>query len=482
MRSTFGSPARHGDLAGTPGATLTASVRVSTSFSSTHTTPSRIMSNSPSSSNLGNSANKAATVSVTKQAWLAKRFPEKPTKEEKLRLVFDEIDAARKRYINEKDLQVIFKNLNINFTAPTVSDLFQRADVPKSNVLNFSNFLSWAEHYPTLIDAIYYRSRGVFEQQNRMGEIESGKDTLGELSQKERAALAELENAAAALADQHKRIAANETEIATRNSYERDCHIDLVKAQGALEQDRVARNNLERDLQVGQESEKRARIAFNEKQDVSNGIQNKLDETEKAMEASKERERELQALLSEAQHNTMQLGQEAGHIAEELDAARGEEKVVSQAYYDVVAENERLADAIASASETVEKALYNENEAKENHAKAIADLKKIMAEHQANLDDLNTVFAAREAEARMRHTAAARIVEAAEAEVRKLENDFAAYLQNRSDAETAEQTLLEGEVRLREQRYNLDDRDGAHVSESTLFSIATTVGSRNRAR
>ena len=86
---------------------------------------------------------------VPNAATIMNRFPEHPTAEQKLRLVFEELDLDNTRTVMFDGFRRVLKALNIEFTAATVEDLYERMDVNKNGTVTYSEFLNWAGLYPS---------------------------------------------------------------------------------------------------------------------------------------------------------------------------------------------------------------------------------------------------------------------------------------------------------------------------------------------
>merc|ERR1719450_1162218 len=84
-----------------------------------------------------------------------KKFVPNPSAETKLRLVFEELDENNDRKVRREGFRQALKLLNIHFTAATIDDLFERADMSKTGVISYTDYLNFAQNYPTLIEALY---------------------------------------------------------------------------------------------------------------------------------------------------------------------------------------------------------------------------------------------------------------------------------------------------------------------------------------
>eukprot|EP00755_Sulcionema_specki_P011674 Sspe_Gene.49575::Locus_26884_Transcript_1_1_Confidence_1.000_Length_1971::g.49575::m.49575 len=117
---------------------------------SPHASPVRIRSphHYPSTPPHTVSAAHHAPISLT-----AERF------EDKVRAVFVELDVRKIGAVSLDDFVNTLARLRVDFTQATVTDLFQKADADRDTVVSFPEFERFAERYPTLLDAMYCRSR-----------------------------------------------------------------------------------------------------------------------------------------------------------------------------------------------------------------------------------------------------------------------------------------------------------------------------------
>ncbi|KAJ9445378.1 calmodulin-like protein containing EF hand domain [Diplonema papillatum] len=84
-----------------------------------------------------------------------------PPLSEKLRSVFYDIDIGNKGYILYADLRAAFAKADMEFTYSTVGELFTQADSNRSGHVTYDEWVRFAVKYPTVIDALFFRSRDI---------------------------------------------------------------------------------------------------------------------------------------------------------------------------------------------------------------------------------------------------------------------------------------------------------------------------------
>ncbi|KAJ9465564.1 calmodulin-like protein containing EF hand domain [Diplonema papillatum] len=84
---------------------------------------------------------------------------EPPKLEEKLRRVFYDIDKDQKRYLQVSDFRAALAYADIEFTFATVDEMFRAADTSGSGQVTLSEWITFAQKYPSIVDALYFRCR-----------------------------------------------------------------------------------------------------------------------------------------------------------------------------------------------------------------------------------------------------------------------------------------------------------------------------------
>ena len=135
--------------------------------------------NAPATTSVGPSGNRA--------------FPENAAHDEKVRICFEEVDANKNRVVELDELQRAFRTVELEFTTATVDSLFRKADYDKDSVVNLDEWRRFCELYPALLDSLYYRLKAHWEHLNEVSRIDAAKAQRGNLEERERQLLANLD-------------------------------------------------------------------------------------------------------------------------------------------------------------------------------------------------------------------------------------------------------------------------------------------------
>ncbi|KAJ9456285.1 flagellar protein essential for flagellar pocket biogenesis [Diplonema papillatum] len=84
--------------------------------------------------------------------------------EEKVRIVFGELDANGKQFLDYGDLERGFKQRGLHFAVNTIGELFHKADLNRDGRIMFDEWVTWCSVYPNTLDAMYYRGKDTGEE------------------------------------------------------------------------------------------------------------------------------------------------------------------------------------------------------------------------------------------------------------------------------------------------------------------------------
>eukprot|EP00760_Papus_ankaliazontas_P002996 PhM_4_TR11374/c0_g1_i1/m.4476 len=135
--------------------------------------------------------------------------------DEKIRVVFGEIDANHDGYISLAELRDGFHARGIDFTEATVGDLFHRTDANQDGVLSLAEFQNFARRFPNTLDSLFFRCGGNGTESSR--EIE---ERMREQKNREQQLLQELERVRQESSTLESR-RAEEAEVARRQAEQR---------------------------------------------------------------------------------------------------------------------------------------------------------------------------------------------------------------------------------------------------------------------
>ncbi|EPY29850.1 calmodulin-like protein containing EF hand [Angomonas deanei] len=428
----------------------------------------------PSSSRRNNYGTGSSTALVPKVS--ADASPE-----EKLRVVFSEFDLKGTRMIDLEDFRQGFRSMGLDLSSATIEDLFDRADLNRDHRISFSEFERFARLYPIMTDCMFFRSKAFWEEEQMRKDIQGEREALAKMEAAAEQNQAALEDTEADVAQAQNVVRQAENELQDRTERMRDLAKDVDDAR--KEKDRALRDKKDREaaLEDVKEREKEARKGL---QDVARDG-DKLDRRAAALAndaaAADDKVRQLQKALEDAKRAADRAHQAAEQAASEADAAKEKEK-------DAAMEVDAIARDIPKAEDQVRQAERNVSAAEQ----ALKDLDSIgkdlgrEADEAARRRDAGEK-AVQEAKDRVAQRAkdleqARRQLDDRDQALKQKELDLDEHRRQRDLVSQHERTLIEQELRLREQRDSLEQRETKLLSEASNFltNMRNTVSSRSR--
>eukprot|EP01062_Namystynia_karyoxenos_P036094 TRINITY_DN26306_c0_g1_i2.p1 TRINITY_DN26306_c0_g1~~TRINITY_DN26306_c0_g1_i2.p1 ORF type:complete len:621 (+),score=255.04 TRINITY_DN26306_c0_g1_i2:78-1865(+) len=384
---------------------------------------------------------------------------------EKTRTVFEELDCARRRAFALSDWMDLLQRLGIRgdpdtgaapFSDDTSEDLFRKADTDSDGQVSWQEWQQFTEVYPKLLDSIYFRAREWNGNEARRADLDRARGHVTDLERaledaKEAAleAEADIEGARQKVDDAGDDVtAAQQAEQAAEKEKERVLP-DKETAQQALKEAKQAQ------AQVKEEGRKREA----EKRNAQRGVdaaQKRLRQREDERDrAQKELER-LQRLVKAQEEEVAKKDKEVERAKAEVDkageAAREAADPAQERAADKVADDVRQAEE--KLRELADKEAEHDREAKEAQRGAQAARR---AREAADRD-----LKAAEDRARQRRDAEGRVddqLRAAREALERMERQQQEDDARRAEQERTEAELLQLEVRLREQRLAVEQKE-----------------------
>ncbi|KAG5485447.1 hypothetical protein LSCM1_07531 [Leishmania martiniquensis] len=388
--------------------------------------------------------------------------------EEKLRVVFSEFDIKGTRMIDQDDFKHGFHNMGLDFSSATVEDLFERADLNHDHRISYPEFERFARLYPIMTDCLYFRSKAFWEEDQMrkeiQAEVEAAQKSEATLDQAQRG----LENAEADVADAQSAVKAADDDLRDRTDRMRDLAKDMEEARKSKE--RVVREKKEREQDLGavREREKEARKDL---QDLARDS-DKLDRRAAALvndaDTADDKVRQLQKALEDAKRAADRAHQAAEQAAVEANQAKERER-------DAAMEADAIARDIPKAEDAVRVAERNVAAADQVLRELDSAGKEIgrQADEAASRRDAGEKAVA---EARDKVMQREREVDAARSAVadrdraiKQKETELDEHRRQRELITQHERTLIEQELRLREQRDSLEQRETKLMSEASNY-------------
>eukprot|EP00760_Papus_ankaliazontas_P009896 PhM_4_TR14155/c1_g1_i1/m.51648 len=394
--------------------------------------------------------------------------PEHATMEEKVRLVFDEIDVNSSRSIEPDEWKRALRVLGIEFSTATSSDLFSKADMNGDGSVTLSEFQQFCVGYPTLLDCLYYRTRDYWEDYAKKQEIKACSDVCEELKERERQTRAMALDAQRDVEVQEKKLEHSETELQGRGEREKELRVILLEAQRETERSQKDRGDKEQELAMGRERERQRQLALLEAQRDTERMEKRLASQDTELGKAQEKERQLQALLLEAQRETERQHKLVQNAQVDLAQSREREQQSNGQHLDAQREVQRLSDRVAQGEMDVASKLEKEREVEAMHLDAQRETSR--AAHRRDEEE-RELFAQRDREQQrvLAQNDALRAVEEQDQKLKSLEAEYQQMQQRKALVEQQEKPLLEQEVRLREQRDSLEEKEHRLKSDAASF-------------
>ena len=422
----------------------------------------------------------AAAVSVTSPVTLASmhhsvllRSGADASHEEKVSMVFDEMDAKKIRAIDINEFQTFLTNLQFEFCVATMSDLFVKADANRDGTVSYPEFQRFAERYPTLLDAMHYRAREYWQDVRQKEGIEAARRLLDSLRARESDARAASAQASTESSAQEGRLAAQTQAVAEAEAREREALAVLDGARAETERARAEVAARCAEEAAARDVERAKQLQHQDAQREVEAAEARLRVQESEQAHAEERLREIERLLLEQQREVEAQRANTVRARSDVATAAGVEQqaalISAEATKDVHMASERLGLSKADLA----RAQDRERDCTAAHlgAREACAHQKVQRERE---EQELLICREREAAKRCIEAEATRAVEAQEAMCRSLEQENVDHLAARAKVQIEEAPLIDQEVRLREQRDNLEVKEAALRDEAGAFTARTT--------
>jgi hypothetical protein len=417
------------------------------------------------------------------------QFPENATFDQKVRIVFEEIDVNENRLIELDEFRRITRMLNIDLNAATVADLFQRGDLDRDGVLSLSDFQFFCQAYPTMMDSLYFRSKEFWEDNRRRNVIETRRQVLEESRAREQQCGQLSAEARADLKEQEARLQDQERELQDRLLRERDVRSLNLDAKKELEKQQFDKAEREREALHGKEREHRRHAQLQDASNLTESAEKRVQSQEAELSRAQEKEKQLEVLLADARRETERHAKTLSTLGEELHQVREREMQAQVQVLEAQQELRKLQEMVQAAEVELGHKLDRERESDNIFLEAQRETAR--AAHRRD-DEERALQLQRDREHLhgKQHQESARAVDDAEKALQAVEQDYGDYLNRRAQIEQQELPLIEQEIRLREQRFNLEQMESRLKNEAQSFqsvvgrgalaSVTPAIGSATR--
>lgn len=395
----------------------------------------------------------------------SKLLPEQATHDDKVRTTFEEMDTNRDRVIQPDEFTNGIEKCELGFTLDTINELFKKADVDRDGLLNSTEWQRWGELYPSTLDCLYYRLKASYERQHVQARVDAVRELRAGLEDNEREALRAQDQLQRDEDEANQRASGHEAQIREAQDRLRDIDGQAKDQQGRGQELRSGLADKQRDLAAEKERERQAKGRAQESGRDLENAQRRQKAAEQGVSAAEAAEERAQKALEQAQREKQRqrdLAAEAERDAE--DAKRKHDEIMGQ-IPQTVAGAQAAVEAVEREVQDAEGKARDLNRALDSAQRAADEAGRRKLEEDRNLGNI-----------RDRKDPATRDVGAARERLADLDRRVG-QMQDEADRDhdnarqlwVKENELCEQEVRLREQREMLEEKEGALRQAHTSF-------------
>lgn len=385
------------------------------------------------------------------------QLPEAPPYDEKVRLIFENLDTNRNRVLEPDELRRGFRITGLDFTAATTDELFRKADVDRDGVVSFAEWQRFCELYPTLTDSVYFRLKAHFEHAAQEQACLDSRNLRPGLEEAERRAKAAYDQSQLDADDASRRLSDADRGVADAAGRHRAAEDAVREGQRGVDRARQQRAERERELAAERERERQSQLRAQDSAREIDGAQRHLADIQAALAGAEAHEQRIQQELADAQREVARQRQAAELAAADLQRAQDRHNAV-------LGELPRGAEDAAAALAAADQELAGADAAQRDVGMRAHDAAAAAAELGRVRDDAARLMQQlRDAQepARLGWLDAQRELEDHDRRVADMEAALAADADRRRAQDDAEKGLVEQEIRLREQRETLEEKEGA---------------------
>eukprot|EP01064_Diplonema_japonicum_P035947 TRINITY_DN7935_c0_g3_i1.p1 TRINITY_DN7935_c0_g3~~TRINITY_DN7935_c0_g3_i1.p1 ORF type:complete len:471 (+),score=183.50 TRINITY_DN7935_c0_g3_i1:71-1483(+) len=400
-------------------------------------------------------------------------FPDCPQHDVKVKLMFSEFDVRKTQTIDIEGLIVVFKRLAISFSTATINDLFERGDANGDGVINISEFRRFCEFYPTLLDCLYYRAKDYWTNEAQKEGIDEMRRLLDELRGAEGICERELTNSKINVEEAERRLLAQAQSLVESQRKETDAKAQIDMAHETTERGRAELRDKVADLNRNKDIERQRQLELSERQKTLENSIRRLQQQEGEVTKAQERLRDIERMLAEQQREVERQINGAERCRADAEEEERKEAEAHAITAEALRSVHQAADDVAMAEEQLAQVAEQERQA----AVALRDAAEETSRQLGRKDaDQRALLAAQQmAGARVTELAAA--AEATGEHERLLQQQMQEnqdFADKRKQVDDEEAPLVEQEVRLREQRENLERKESRLRNDFTAFAGRTT--------
>lgn len=390
------------------------------------------------------------------------------SREEKVRVLFAELDVRGNRVLDMEDFRQGFQTFDVELSAATVEDLFMKADTNRDGTITYSEFERFARLYPIMTDCLFYRSKAFWDEEQLKREIQAERQSVRQAEQAVEHACRAMEDAVQSVESAKCAVAATEAELKDRADRLRDLTRDMDNAKREKERALREKKEREKDFADMKEREREVRAAVQEAIREAEKLERRAITVSNEAAAADDKVRQLERALEEARRVA-----ERAHLA--VEQAERDSGIMRQRAREATKDVEEIARDVLRAEDAVHVAERNVAAA-DNNARDLEgvgrELSREAEEAAQRRDQQERAVEDAHNSLRVRETQldeAKRFVVDRETAARQKEAELAEQRAQRELVSQHERALIEQELRLREQRDSLEERETKLMSEASSF-------------
>ena len=387
---------------------------------------------------------------------------------EKIHHVFESMDRQRRQFVDESNFRSCLRDVRIDFAAPVIGNLFRRGDVDKDSVLSFAEFSELMKQYPTLLDSIFYRHWDLAEGEELQRHLANAMVALDDDKKKRCHGAQQVQELAQQFEEAQRLVKKIEDEKAARGQRELDLRDMVKEIDAAMDRTKRAAADKQREANIFVLKEDTAKKALADAEQESSYTLLQVDALKEHVEASERRTVELQQQWEVSKKEADNHRRNLIDCQKVVEDCKTNERQCAQQLDDA----KRQVEAQRQSMQGLLSELY-ESEERQRHVMA-----SLIQERDENVrlveyigDAQRAVEAAKDREGALRNEL--RLVDGrvqdGERRIQLAEQDIQHFAHRTSSTEQKEKPLIEQELRLKEERGKLEEK------ESTLRRHANAV-------
>ncbi|KAJ9457105.1 hypothetical protein DIPPA_05837 [Diplonema papillatum] len=391
------------------------------------------------------------------------------TFDEKVRMAYDELDVRKNRSVTQDSFMTVLSKLHIDFSTATMQDLFTKADLNRDGVLSHQEFQRFADNYPTMLDVLYYRSKDYYLDKRQLENIETGKQELNDLENREaaaRRAVFEREQEAEALEHDLNNAV---SDIHDAENREKDARQNLDRAHSDTDAAKAVLRERSGDLARSRDVARQKQAMYNEARKEVEANNYRIQQADNEVNKAEERLRDMERLLADQRQVLDDCLVNAAKARDGLSAAQDKEESARSAADDSSREVEMAGDYVKSAEQDLSSRQSRESEAASMLREASGETARAVVKRDQCQKELK-MAKDRDQRAKREQDLASRMVEEQQKDVDDMILENQEHAARRKTIQEEEMPLLEQEVRLKEQRDCLEAKEGELRNRFSEFS------------